>query len=99
MPLKNLAQIILQCEGMRVEGVVLAAGANWMRVIVPGGSDLLELRFSHGQWTTETGSPFEIEALSPIHESWAVAASPDWGLPFETPALAAGYGSSENWLG
>ena len=98
-PLRNLAQILLQCEGMRVEGLVLAASVTWMRIAVPDQIDLLELRLVRGQWTTETGSPVEIEALSPIYEPWADAASAEHDLPVESLALAAGSGSSENWLG
>jgi hypothetical protein len=45
-----------------VDGVLLAAGRNAMRVAIPGEADTLELRRSDGAWLAN-GEKFELEAL------------------------------------
>jgi len=45
-----------------VDGVLLAAGRNAMRVAIPGEPDTLELRLSDGMWFSAS-EKFELEAL------------------------------------
>ena len=56
--------IILRNEtGGAMEGVLLAAGRDVMRVSVRGLGDTLELRLSDGVWTASGGEKFELDAL------------------------------------
>ena len=48
--------------GRMVDGVLLAAGRDTMRVAIPGEADTLELRLSDGAWLAG-GERFELEAL------------------------------------
>jgi hypothetical protein len=50
-----------ETRGM-VDGVLLAAGANAMRVAIPGNVDTLELRLLDGAWLAN-GEKFGLEAL------------------------------------
>jgi hypothetical protein len=68
-----------------VDGVLLAAGRNAMRLAIPGEADTLELRLSDGAWFS-AAEKFELEAL--IVEAEGAMASLDNALPPKT--LAAG---------
>jgi hypothetical protein len=50
-------------SGKRVEAVLLAAGSDAMRVVVPGLCDTLELHKLDANWITEKGEPIEIDAI------------------------------------
>ena len=63
--------------GIIVEAVVLAKGANHMRVAAAGFSDAFELRRSGDGWVTETGESVEIEfLLASSREGGSVASRP-----------------------
>jgi hypothetical protein len=49
-------------SGGMVDGVLLAAGPNVVRVVMQGSADTLELRLSDGSWSTD-GEKFGLEAL------------------------------------
>ncbi|HEV3334313.1 MAG TPA: hypothetical protein VG096_25175 [Bryobacteraceae bacterium] len=55
--------IICDSTQKRLEGVVLAAGKDRMRVALRGVSDVTELRREYGQWELETGEPVDLELL------------------------------------
>jgi hypothetical protein len=56
--------ILLSNEiGGIVEGVLLAAGRNVMRIALPGNGDALELRLSDGAWVAAAGERFELDAV------------------------------------
>jgi len=46
-----------------LEGVVLAAGKNRIRVALRGVSDVTELRREYSQWELETGEPVDLELI------------------------------------
>ena len=51
-------------NGRIVEGALLAAGRDMMRVALRGRGDTLELRFSNVAWISGNEERFEIEALT-----------------------------------
>jgi hypothetical protein len=55
--------IICDSKQRRLEGVVLAAGQNRIRVAIRGGADVTELHREYSQWTLETGEPVNLELL------------------------------------
>ena len=55
--------IICDSKQRRLEGVVLAAGKNRIRVALRGVSDVTELRQEYSQWTLETGERVNLELL------------------------------------
>ena len=71
--------------GRMVDGVLLPAGRNTMRVAIPGEADTLELRLSDGAWLAN-GEKFELEALL----AEAEGAMSNLGDAFRTKTLTAG---------
>ncbi len=59
--------ILLFESGKRVDAIVLAVGADSMRVIVPGEKDTLELRRTAGQWCTGDGDAVLVEMVMPLN--------------------------------
>jgi hypothetical protein len=60
-------QIMLRYEdGVRVEGILLAASREEMRVAVASQNDIIDLYLVDGCWTTGSGRAIEIEALIPV---------------------------------
>ena len=55
--------IVCDSTQRRLEGVVLAAGKDRIRVALRGVSDVPELRREYGQWALETGEPVDLELL------------------------------------
>ena len=55
--------IISYPTGLRIEGVLLSASHDRMRVIVPHDKETLELRLVAGCWETETGEAIEVESI------------------------------------
>jgi len=55
--------IICDSKQRRLEGVVLAAGTNRMRVALRGIADATELRREYSQWALESGEPVNLELL------------------------------------
>jgi len=53
-------------NGLRVEALVLAAGREQMRVIIPQDADTLALSRQNGCWQTDGGEGVEIEALTAV---------------------------------
>ena len=53
-------------KGLRVEAVLLAAGRERMRVIIPSQRDAVELHKVDSCWYTETGDEVETEAFIAI---------------------------------
>ena len=49
--------------GRRVDGLMLAASRNRMRLAVRNRNETIELYFEAGQWRAEDGSMVEVEAL------------------------------------
>ena len=61
-------------NGQRVEGLLLAASRECMRLAVRNRNETIQLAFEAGQWKAEDGSVIEIEALV-----WnGLTAIPDW---------------------
>ena len=52
--------------GMRVEGVLLAANRERMRLAFVSQRDTIELHQADGCWYTEAGDVIELEALIPF---------------------------------
>lgn len=50
-------------SGRRVVAVVLAVGADFIRVAAPGRSDGFDLHLRDLDWVTETGSPITVDAI------------------------------------
>ena len=57
--------IISYRDGRRVEAIALAAGADRMRISVPGCDDAVALSQTQSGWITETGEAVELEAMIP----------------------------------
>jgi len=55
--------IICDSTRRRLEGVVLAAGRNRMRVALEGQSDVTELCREYDQWSLESGEPVVLELM------------------------------------
>ena len=55
-------------KGLRVEAVLLAAGRDRMRVVVPSRRDAIELHRVDAEWFTEEEIAIEIESLVPLAE-------------------------------
>jgi hypothetical protein len=72
-----------------VDGVLLAAGRNIMRVAIPGDADTLELRLSDGAWLA-AGEQFELEAFIADAEG----AMSILGDAFQAKTLTAGMRSA-----
>jgi hypothetical protein len=71
-------EMILRYQtGLRAEAVLLAAGADRMRIAVRDGADTVELRLVFGQWVSEDGGPLEIESLISIPNTGIVHFCPD----------------------
>jgi hypothetical protein len=66
--LQRPAAILLECKGERLEGLLLAVGADHIRVALPNRSDLLELYPAGGQWISEDSHIFAIEAFLPFQD-------------------------------
>ena len=47
--------------GFTVEGDVLFYGSRFLRVTIPGRSDVADFRFWDGEWYSETGNPVELD--------------------------------------
>ena len=58
--------IIRYQNGLRTEGVLLAAGSERMRVAIKSQRDAVELHRGDAGWRTVRGADIEIEALVPI---------------------------------
>ena len=54
---------ILDSNGGRREGILLAAGEFKMRVGFRGCTDTVELRRTEGHWVADDGEPVELESL------------------------------------
>jgi hypothetical protein len=54
--------MILNTNNLRTDAVLLAAGSDRMRVVLRNGNDTIELQREGGQWISEDGSAFELEA-------------------------------------
>jgi hypothetical protein len=52
--------------GIEVEALLLAAGRDRMRVVIPEERDTLDLTRLEGSWRTEGGQDVEIAALIPF---------------------------------
>jgi hypothetical protein len=55
--------IICDSKQRRLEGIVLAAGKNRIRVALRGVSDVTELRREYSQWVLDTGEPVDLDLL------------------------------------
>ncbi len=53
-------------SGLRMEAILLAAGAHHMRLMTRSQSDTLELNNLDGCWRTEQAEAIEIEAIIPM---------------------------------
>ena len=59
--------MMIQYEsGLRMEAILLAAGARHMRLMTRSHPDTLELNNLDGCWRTEQAEAIEIEAMIPI---------------------------------
>ncbi len=59
--------MMIQYEsGLRMEAILLAAGARHMRLMTRSHPDTLELTNLDGCWRTERAEAVEIEAMIPI---------------------------------
>ena len=54
--------IVSDPEGRRTDAIVLAMGADRMRISVPGCDDVLELKKDGDRWIADSGAAMEIEA-------------------------------------
>ena len=50
-------------SGQRVDGLLLAAGRNRLRVAIPLRNDAVELHREHDQWMSDTGEAVQIESM------------------------------------
>jgi hypothetical protein len=48
-------------SGRRVDGILLAAGVDRLRLVVRRLNETMELRLTEGQWTSERGDRIEVE--------------------------------------
>jgi hypothetical protein len=48
-------------SGRRVDGILLAAGVDRLRIVVRRLNETIELRLTEGQWTSEEGDRIEVE--------------------------------------
>jgi len=48
-------------SGRRVDGILLAASADRMRIVVRRLNETIELRLTEGQWISEHGKRLEVE--------------------------------------
>ena len=55
--------IYSEANGKRIEGEVLAAGKYLLRVVVPGETDVVELRHEYDQWSLENGNAVTLESF------------------------------------
>ncbi len=55
--------ILLYPNGRRVNGIILSASEDIMRVAVQRRADIVELRRVGGVWISENGSSIQFEAL------------------------------------
>ena len=55
--------IIQYRNGRRLEGMILSASRDSIRVVLRQQGDTAELRRVFGEWTAEDGSPVELETL------------------------------------
>jgi hypothetical protein len=72
-------------SGARMEAILLAAGANHMRLMTRSHADTLELNNLDGGWRTDQAEAIEIEAMIPIP-----------GLCAEFPPLTQTAGSQQS---
>ena len=79
-----------QSRGM-LDGILLAAGPNVMRVAIQGNADTLELRLFDGAWFSD-GEKFQVEAL--IAEADGAMSSLGDALRMKT--LTAGMRAADN---
>jgi hypothetical protein len=56
-------------NGRRADGIILSASQHIMRVVVRRSADTVELRRVGGVWTSEDGSPIELELLAIVGEA------------------------------
>jgi len=47
----------------RVDGLLLAAGRDRLRLAIPRFNDTVELRLEEGRWISDTGETVEIESM------------------------------------
>jgi hypothetical protein len=67
MPL--LFSIFSFTDGRTMEGMLLAAGTDYMRLAIPGLADTMVIRQVAGYWTTEDGERIELESVMTYSES------------------------------
>lgn len=48
-------------SGRRVDGILLAAGADRLRIVVRRLNETIELRLTEGQWISDRGDRIEVE--------------------------------------
>jgi hypothetical protein len=48
--------------GRQIEGILLAAGPNRMRIVVRRLNETMELQRTHGEWQDAHGQPVEVAA-------------------------------------
>ena len=48
-------------SGRRVDGILLAAGADRLRIVVRRLNETIELRLTEGRWVTEHGDRIEVD--------------------------------------
>jgi hypothetical protein len=53
-------------DGVEVETLLLAAGRDRMRVVIPEQRDTVDITMLEGSWRTEGGQAIEITALIPF---------------------------------
>jgi hypothetical protein len=68
--------------GVVIEGVVLAAGKNRLRVVSPGFPDTLELKRSGKNWILADGYRVELEFLMSGRSDTAQTAVPMTGVAY-----------------
>ena len=59
-------------SGRRVDGILLAAGPNRLRIVVRRLNETLELHLTEGQWTSEQGDRIEVEGWLTVGNAGAV---------------------------
>ena len=55
--------MIRYANGRRVEGIILSASPDSLRVVLRQQGDTTELRRVFGEWTAEDGSAVEVESM------------------------------------
>jgi hypothetical protein len=55
--------VIRELNGKRREALVLAVGANRLRVVIAGERETIELRRNFGDWCSDSGAIVQLEAI------------------------------------